>query len=258
MAETRGEARRVVLIIVVVLSSVLACAATPDESVLRPFEVSARQRAMVDTIGEALSSSMEARAPEEALLVSFEDLYAPLTREQRNFLDAVRALEGGDPSVAAASVEGFVRVQGQRVRRADGERLMPLQLMPLPAWQAFVEMNEAMKADLGRGLVIGSGYRSPANQLFVFVRYMPYYDYSPDQTLPHVSLPGSSDHNRIERQGVDFVSEDGVDLRYSDPGAFRALEEFRWLADNAGQFGFVGEGSPGLSPWHWSFVGESD
>ncbi len=113
-----------------------------------------------------------------------------------------------------------------------------------------------MKADLGRGLRIGSGYRSPANQLSLFVRYMPYYDYSLMKTLPHVSLPGASDHNRVERQGIDFVSEGGVDLRYSDAPAFEALDEYRWLVENAERFGFTSEEATGLSPWHWHYIDE--
>jgi hypothetical protein len=69
-------------------------------------------------------------------------------------------------------------------------------------------------------------------------------------------LPGASDHNQIERQGLDFVSESGVDLRYSDPAAFRALAEHQWLLVNAERFGFVGEGVDSASPWHWHFGAE--
>ena len=104
--------------------------------------------------------------------------------------------------------------------------------------------------------MIGSGDRSPASQLFIFVRYMPCYDYSPEKTRPHVSLPGASDHDRVERQGLDFVTEHGVDLRYSDAPAFRELAEHRWLLENAGRFGFEGEGLGGLSPWDWHFGAE--
>jgi LAS superfamily LD-carboxypeptidase LdcB len=71
-----------------------------------------------------------------------------------------------------------------------------------------------------------------------------------------VSLPGASDHNRIERLGLDFVTEDGVDLRYSDPAAFRARAEYRWLVDHAARFGFEGEGADSASPWHWHYAGQ--
>lgn len=239
------------------LALAIGCSANsiPAQDPIDPNERSARQRAMVDAVGEALAGPMGELTPEQALLVDFDTLYGALSPTQQDFLDAIRALEGGDPSLGVETDVAWVRVEGQRVRHAEGERLMPLQLLPPAAWRSYRAMNEAMQAALGRGLVIGSGYRSPANQLFTFVRYMPLYDYSPARTAPHVSLPGASDHNRVDRQGIDFVSEDGVDLRYSDPAAFEALAEHRWLRDNASRYGFATDEPPGSSPWHWYFDG---
>lgn len=231
-----------------------ACSVT-SRTPIDPMEDTARQRAIVDAIGGVLAEDMARRSAEEALLVELEDLYAPLTEEQRAFLDAIRQLEGADPSLGVAAGIEWVRIDGQRVPSEEGEASLGLQLLPLDVWHAFREMDRAMRSDLGRGLRIGSGYRSPANQLFIFIRYMPNYDYSPVKTRPHVSLPGASDHNYVERQGIDFVSEAGVDLRYSDPSAFRALEEYRWLVENAERFGFACDEPDGVSPWHWYFRG---
>ena len=136
----------------------------------------------------------------------------------------------------------------------SGDQAVGLQLLPSGVWTAFRGMNEAMKRDLGRGLVVGSGYRTPANQLFIFVSYLPYYEYSVEKIAPHVSLPGASDHNRVEQQGIDVVSEGGVDLRYRDTAAFKALDEYAWLVDNAATHGFVGEGPDSASPWHWHYA----
>jgi hypothetical protein len=208
---------------------------------------------MVDSIGVTLAGPAEQRTPEESLLLELDELYDPLSAAQRDFMEAIRSLPGADPRLGTASGVEWVRIEGQQVRGTPDSQTLPLQLLPADVWQAFSEMNAAMRADLGRGLLIGSGYRSPANQLSLFVRYMPYYDYSPAKTLPHVSLPGASDHNRIERQGLDFVSESGVDLRYSDAAAFEALEEYRWLFENAARFGFLAEAPDGTSPWHWHF-----
>jgi hypothetical protein len=219
------------------------------------MEVSSRQRAIVDTIGGVLAEELARRSAEEALLIELDDLYAPLSEEQRAFLDAIRHLEGADPTLGVAAGIEWVRIDGQRVPSAEGDASLGLQLLPLDVWSAFREMDRAMRSDLGRGLMIGSGYRSPAHQLFIFVRYMRDYDYSPEKTQPHVSLPGASDHNHVERQGIDFVSEGGIDLRYSDPPAFRALEEYRWLVENAGRFGFACDEPDGASPWHWYFEG---
>lgn len=233
----------------------LSCTEKTESLPIDPLEISERKRAMVDSIAAALAGPLKDRGAEEALLIEFDELYAPLDASQREFMEAVRNLEGADPSRAVASGIDWVRVEGQRVMGPEGEQTMSLQLLPPDVWSAFLDLNAAMKADLGRGLVIGSGYRTPANQLSIFVTYMPYYEYSPTKTLPHVSLPGASDHNRVERQGLDFVSEGGVDLRYSDAMAFKALDEYRWLVDNAARFGFAGEGASSASPWHWHYTG---
>jgi hypothetical protein len=232
----------------------LACAATPDPVAVDPLEDSDRQRAMVDAIGAALAGPMKERQPEAALLVDLDELYEPLTSDQRAFMEAIRHLDGADPTRGEATEIDWVRVEGQDVTGAEREQVMGLQLLPPQVWAAFRKMNEALKTDVGRGLVIGSGYRTPANQLSIFVTYMPFYGYSVERTVPHVSLPGASDHNRPERQGMDFVSESGVDLRYSDPIAFKALDEYRWLVSNAERFGFEGEGPDSESPWHWHFI----
>jgi hypothetical protein len=205
----------------------VACSLTPSTPI-DPKEDSARQRAIVDAIGEILAEDMDRRSAEEALLLELDDLYAPLSEEQRAFLEAIRQLEGADPSLGVAAGVDWVRIDGQRAPIEGGEASLGLQLLPLDVWQAFREMDRAMRRDLGRGL---------------------------EKTRPHVSLPGASDHNHVERQGIDFVSEEGVDLRYSDPSAFRALEEHGWLIENAERFGFACDKPDGVSPWHWYFRG---
>ncbi len=66
-----------------------------------------------------------------------------------------------------------------------------------------------------------------------------------------MSLP--SEHSQPKRQGIDFVSEEGLDLQYSDAKAFQALPEYHWLLENAGRFGFAPMPPPdaAVSPWHW-------
>jgi hypothetical protein len=236
-------------------SLALSCSGSSITEPIDPLEDTPRQRAMVDSIGAALSGSMSRLSSEESLLIELDELYEPLSAEQREFMDAIRNLEGADPSRKGASGIDWFRVEGQQVSGPSGDETMSLQLLPPEVWAAFRGMNEAMKSDLGRGLVIGSGYRTPANQLFIFVSYLPYYEYSVEKIAPHVSLPGASDHNRVEQQGIDVVSEGGVDLRYGDAEAFKGLDEYQWLMDNAAAHGFVGEGPDSASPWHWHHAG---
>ncbi len=225
-----------------------------------PQRSSPAQRARIDGLRAALGRVVASQPGAEAqLLLAMDELYRPLGPGERALLDAIRSEPGGDPELALPVGVAWVRVEGQVARGAGGERAIPLQLLPEPVWRAWSELDRALRRDLGRGLLIGSGYRSPAYQLYLVVEYLPRFEYSLAQTLAHVSLPGASDHNRVERQGLDFVSESGVDLEYSRPAAFAALPEYRWLRENAARFGFEPEpardGEPVASPWHWRYAG---
>lgn len=236
---------------------------------LDPVRSSPEQRAQIDSIRAALAPVVAhagQASPEALLLLEHDALYAPLDPEQRAFLDAIRALPGADPELGIPADVEWVRVEGQVVRGGsvedgtNGERTIGLQLVTAPVWRAFGELDRAMRDDLGRGLLIGSAYRSPAYQLYLIIELLPRFDYSLEQTLVHVSLPGASDHNRVDQLGVDFVSERGVDLAWADAPGFMALAEYRWLEAHAARFGFESdpprEGEPVASPWHWRHAGK--
>jgi len=256
-------------IVGLVVFGAMACAQrSPDERDLResfdPRASSSDQRARLDSLRAALAPVVASRKdPEALLLLDEEALYAPLDAEQRALLDAIRQQPGADPTVSIPDGVVWTRLEGQVVHGPKGDRPIPLQLVTEPVGLALGELDRAMRRDLGRGLLVGSAYRSPAYQLFLIVDLLPRFDYALEQTVVHVSLPGASDHNRVDRLGVDFVSEDGVDLDWVDAAAFRALPEYAWLVANAKRFGFEPDppkpgdppGTPPTSPWHWRFTG---
>lgn len=236
-----------------------ACAAAgPSRPAgLDPHQSSPEQRARLDALRAALAPVVEQKGTgEELLLLPMEDLYRPLDAEQRQLLDAIRTLPGADHSLGIPDVR-WIRVPGQVTRSGRDTQPIPVQLLPAAVFRAYAEMNLAMRQELSRGLFVGSGYRSPAYQLYLLLSLLPYYDYSIDAARIHVNLPGASEHNRVECQGIDFVSESGVDLQYRDARAFAALPEHAWLQKNAARFGFSPEapedGGVAASPWHWHY-----
>ena len=79
--------------------------AARDHSPIDPSEVSPRQRAIVDSIGETLAETMAAQGAEQALLIDMASIYAPLDADQRAFLDAIRAAwAGSENRVSAGNV----------------------------------------------------------------------------------------------------------------------------------------------------------
>ena len=249
------------LALVTLLLPLMSCALrAPDRpEPFDPVQSSPDQRARIDALGAVLAPIVAGQPSAEAkLLLELDELYRPLTATDRALLDEIRAQPGGDPDISIPSGIEWVRLEGQVAHTAKGDQPIPLQLVTEPVWHAFGELDQAMRKELGRGLLVGSAYRSPAYQLYLIVEFLPRFDYSLVQTQAHVSLPGASDHNRVERLGIDFVSESGVDLEYSHAADFIALPEYRWLLANAERFGFepdpVAAGAPVSSPWHWRHV----
>lgn len=225
-----------------------------------PHASSPAQRARLDALRAALAPVVASRKdPEALLLLDHDALYAPLDAEQRALLDEIRHQPGADASISIPENVVWTRLEGQVVHGPKGDQPIPLQLVTEPVGRALGELDRAMRRDLGRGLLVGSAYRSPAYQLFLIVDLLPRFGHSLDATVVHVSLPGASDHNRVDRLGVDFVSEGGVDLAWADAAAFRALPEFAWLVEHAKEFGFEPDSAkPGelpTSPWHWRHAG---
>ena len=192
--------------------------------------------------------------------LSFDELYAPLQPEQKAFLDAIRQV---DPGILGGSSkklpppsagQRFVRLDRQVVLR-DGKLIsLDVQYLPQEAYEAYIRMMHAMEADLGKRLLVESGHRSPAYQLYLFAFYMPKHACSIRQTNRFVALPGFSEHGAPSRQAIDFITPEGVNGE-DRPEEFEELQEYGWLRTRAGEFGFYlsyPRGGPfAFEPWHW-------
>jgi LAS superfamily LD-carboxypeptidase LdcB len=199
-----------------------------------------------------------------AILLTWEQLYAPLDLDQRAFLDAIRALKGsalgatshffGEPPTAP----DVVPVGPQQILKDGVPTPLDPQYLPRPALEAYRRMMAAMRADLGRELLVESGYRSPAYQLYLFVYYMGNHDLSIRETNRFVALPGHSEHGYPPRQALDFINQDGINGE-ERPEEFEALPEYAWLQLHAQTYGFFlsyprdNPHHTAFEPWHWRF-----
>ncbi len=201
-----------------------------------------------------------------AILLTWDELYAPLTPDERSFLDAFRALKA---ETLGATSHYFGELPSPPTLAPVGAEPMlkngisaPLdpQYLPVDVLKAYRQMMAAMEADLGRRLFVESGYRSPAYQLYLFLFYLPKHDYSITETNRFVALPGHSEHGYPPRQAIDFINHDGISGE-DHPEAFEALPEYRWLLEHANHFGFVlsyprdNPSHTAFEPWHWHYEG---
>lgn len=234
---------------------------------LTPFEIELLHH-VLETLHPMIT---EKQQDGSAILLTWEALYEPLTSRQRAFLDEFRALRAaelgatshyfGEPMTAPA----ILPVGRQMIRRPQGEReetILNPQYLPQPALEAYGRMMDAMELDLGRRLLVESGYRSPAYQLYLFLHYLPNHDYSIVETNRFVALPGHSEHGNPSRQAIDFINEDGINGE-ERPEEFEALPEYAWLTKRAKGFGFAlsyPRDNPyhtAFEPWHWHYCGSS-
>ena len=199
-----------------------------------------------------------------AILLTWEALYAPLTPEQRAFLDAFRALKAQQLGATShyfgelTSPPDLVPVGPQTILTEGTPTPLEPQYLPREVFRAYQRMMDAMQADLGKRLLVESGYRSPAYQLYLFLFYLPKHDDSITETNRFVALPGHSEHGYPPRQAIDFINQAGINGE-DHPEAFEALPEYQWLQTHAKSFGFFlsyprdNPHHTAFEPWHWHF-----
>ncbi len=116
------------------------------------------------------------------------------------------------------------------------------------AWsEAVVQMLEAASAD---GIIIeGSGYRTSQKQIELRKQNCPNWATStPGECRPPTARPGASNHELgLAIDVTEIFRECGKDASVCPSNPV-----FRWLTDNAGQFGIKKLGS---EAWHWSIDG---
>ncbi|MDB5259355.1 MAG: D-alanyl-D-alanine carboxypeptidase [Candidatus Taylorbacteria bacterium] len=198
----------------------------------------------------------------------FDGLYALFSEEQRPSVEALfEKYMKIDPLAYGFKGEylGIVPVPADLVTLTDqkciiagNEKIIPPQFIARDAYDAYVKMNEAMQAALGRPLFIESAYRSPAYQMFVLFYYLKQNDFDIAKTLKRVAMPGYSEHNYPPKQALDVMNVDGSSTD-EEPFKFDETAEYQWLTENAGRFGFTmsypKDNPKGImyEPWHWSF-----
>lgn len=200
--------------------------------------------------------------------LTFKELYAPLTKDEAEFLKSFQGLDAKTLNVKipfrgmATGEEPLFKIAGQKIRCVkveNGElRDLPIQYLPQEVYEKNEEMMQAMQKDIGKRFYIESGYRSSAYQLYLFVYYLKNHDYSIRETTKFVALPGYSEHGAPAHQAVDYINEMGINGE-ENIKEFEDLPEYQWLLKNAHRFGFVlsypktDKSGITYEPWHWRF-----
>ena len=217
---------------------------------------------------ETLKSALKALEPlinsrrqaGTVMAMTFEEMYAPLTIQEVALCEAIRqvdpaSLQGSSRRLPPpAQGTEFVQLAHQAIVRQGKGIPLDTQYLPLPVYEAYLQMMAAMEKDLGKRLLVESGYRSPVYQLYLFLFYLPNHHFSIRETNQHVALPGCSEHGSPAFQAIDFITPEGINGE-DEPREFEELQEYGWLQARAHEFGFAlsyPRGGPSaFEPWHW-------
>lgn len=199
--------------------------------------------------------------------LTFAELESPLNSQEIQFLQRFREIRGSEIGVSipfrqfSQGDQVLIKIEGQKIRVKGEIRELAPQFLPAPVFKAYTSMMDAMQKDLGKRLLVESGYRSSAYQLYLFVFYLSNHDYSIRETAQWVALPGYSEHGAPDHQAIDFINEEGANGEY-DVREFEVLPEYDWLQKNASRFGFIlsypKNAGAGITyePWHWRYDAE--
>ena len=148
-----------------------ATAAALNVQRLEPEEV-----ATLHAVLQALEPSISVKKQDgSANLLTWEEFYTPLSAEQRAFLDAFRALKAASLGATshyfgeAPPEWELVPVGPQQIVKDGTPKPLDPQYLPRPALEAYQRMMDAMGAAIGKRLLVESGYRAPAYQLYLFL-----------------------------------------------------------------------------------------
>jgi LAS superfamily LD-carboxypeptidase LdcB len=174
----------------------------------------------------------------------------------------VRAIRSLDPrqygssrkKVSQSTASNLVILRNQTFQTTSDKHRLPPRLLPAHTYRSFQRMNSQLGSDLGKQLVVKSGYRSPAYQLYIFLYNLKEYSWDIDKTLETVALPGYSEHAGTP-QALDLRAKKHVGHEQSYD--FSRTPHYHWLKENGSDYGFSmsyqknNKTGTQFEPWHW-------
>lgn len=190
-------------------------------------------------------------------LAIFLDLF---TKEEKNIIDDYLKIDPKSfgyklPFIGTKeNTNNSVSIKDQSYINIDKEKvIIPCQYLPRETFEAYTKLNEAMRNEIGKKVLVLYGHRSVARQIFIFFDILErIYNFDVEKTIRRVCFPDYSEHVCMKKQAIDFKTENYI---ISDD--FDKTEEYMWLQKNAKRFNFY-ESYPKdnnlemmYEPWHW-------
>lgn len=201
--------------------------------------------------------------PESLAKLTFTELYSRLTPAETRIVKQLLSINPKElgfngPFITLDDPKNLVEIKNQTYTYNSKKFVIPTQYLPENVLTHLKKMQSAFKREKDRRLLVESGYRSPAQQVIVFLTYLEMNKFNIKYTAQRVALPGYSQHGDPINTAMDFKNQDGVPTD-KDPQLFAETQEYEWLSSKAKQFGFYlsypkdNEWGVMFEPWHWQF-----
>jgi len=225
------------------------------------FSISPQEKKLIVSILEKIEKE---KKNTEVRIISFDSLFRLIGKDEKilvkKFRDINPLIYGFKGRYLGVQdvPKNLVAIRNQKYRSKDKVEKIETQYLPKPVFEAYKKLNSALYKDTKKKLLVDSGYRSPAYQVITFLWYLNFHKFNFSKTIKRMAIPGYSEHGFSKGQAVDFITIDGVpnDERPLD---FAKTIEYKWLLDNANNFGFY-QSYPRnnklgvmFEPWHWQF-----
>ena len=155
--------------------------------------------------------------------------------------------------------DNMVEITPMVFRVKDKDIPTEIQYLPEPIYKKLDAMIKKMATDGAGRLLIYSGYRSPAFQALLFLKFLKRNNYELKKTGTSVALPGYSQHGSSTSPAVDFITPDGIPSD-KNPFGFETTKQYAWLQIHAKTYNFYLsyplDNSYGVifEPWHWRYI----
>ncbi len=233
------------------------------EGALSPAQIKIK-----DQIVEKMSSFIQSQPEGKWVLTPYNDLIRSLNFRERIFVQSIfrrnpKKFGFDGPYYGGGTEPELVPMEGQRYFIGSDSFEISPQYVPRKVYQDLRAMLDHIKGDLGRSLLILSGWRSDGYQASLFLKQMKHYGNSITATLKAASFPGYSEHASPRRPAVDFLTEDAVAGSGSAGPALTTRAEYYWLLQWAGRYNFYlsyprEDGRHQFEPGHWHWESPSD
>ena len=219
------------------------------------------QQHMAKTIADRFEAKINSMPKDRRTIVDYDTLMSSLNFIQRNFAGRIFSIDPKDlgfkgPFYSMGRPTDLVEIKS--VKLGDG-RETGIQFCPEHSYKDYLKMIAAMEKDIGKKLLIDSGYRSPGRQAYLFFHYLPGVNYSLRENAKWIAMPGYSQHGDPVYNAIDFTSQEGINgfSEHQKSSDFAALPEYKWMLENANKFHFYlsypkdNKWGVAFEPWHW-------